>query len=341
MRDGIAVGGSILVDHIKRIDIFPREGMLTPILSESHAIGGCVTNTGISLKRLDPSLRVVASGCVGSDEWGRFVLDAFHAAGLETSGVHRLSDTPTGYTDVFSTGGTRTFFVNTGANDAYAPECVDFDALNARMLHTGYLLLLKQMDAPDGVYGTHMARMLHEARRRDIITSIDAVSEDSDRFHRIVPAALPYCNYVVFNEIEASRTVGIAARDASGALIWDSLPALCEALLALGVETGVVIHCPEAGIFMDARGKWACVRSLQLPPGFVQGSLGAGDAFCAGVLHGLYTGMDPTDMLRLANCAAAGCLSRPDATSGVGRAEEMLRLKGAYGLAGDVWTDGK
>ena len=337
MPAGIAIGGNILVDHIKQIGVFPSEGMLSPILSESHALGGCVSNTAISLKRLDPGLRVAASACVGADEWGRYALAQYAEAGIDTRGIHTLPDVPTGYTDVFSTASTRTFFVNNSSNDRYSLEYIDFDALDVRMLHMGYLLLLGHMDSPDEAFGTQMARSLWEAKRRGIYTSIDAVSENSDRFCHIIPAALPYCNAVIFNEIEASRTTGIPVRAADEALLWDNLPALCEALLDFGVEDVVVIHSPEMGIWMDTRREWICVRSLALPQGFIQGSVGAGDAYCAAVLHGIYHKMEPVDILRLANCAAAGCLSRQDANSGVGTVREMLRLGEAYAVQDDLW----
>ena len=43
-------------------------------------------------------------------------------------------------------------------------------------------------------------------------TSVDVVSEDSDRFARIVTPALKYVDYCILNEIEAGKTAGFKIR---------------------------------------------------------------------------------------------------------------------------------
>lgn len=330
MRNGIAIGGNIFVDNLKRIDFFPEEGMLSPIRTEEMSVGGCVSNTAISLKCLAPSLDVRAVGCIGNDRAGRFVRDTYNQCGLNTQGLTTLQGVPTGYTDVFATPKTRTFFVNVGANALFDMQYLDLSQLDVRILHLGYLLLLECMDSADKECGTVMARALREAQSLGIKTSIDIVSEDSDRFQRIVPAALQYCNYVIINEIEAGRTVGISPRDADGKLIGKNLLWICSALLEKGVSECVILHFPEAGLWMDTTMRWKCVKSLALPDGYIKGSVGAGDAFCASALYGLYNELEPYEILRLANSAAAGCLSAPDGTSGIGTAKQMLRLNKIY-----------
>lgn len=337
MGEGIAIGGNIFVDRLKKIDCYPTEGMLTPIRSESMSIGGCVTNTGISLKRLAPGLRVEAIGCVGDDQDGAFVRGAFEKNGLDTGGVVTLPGVPTGYTDVFATPQTRTFFVNTGANARFGPEHINLDALDVRMLHLGYALLLERMDSPDEESGTVLAGVLRQAQQRGLRTSIDVVSEDSDRYGRIVPAALRHCNYLIINEIEAGKTAGIPARNEDDTLAWERLPAICAALLDMGVSDCVILHSPETAIWMDSAKSWVGMRSLALPEGFIKGTVGAGDAFCAAALYGIYTRMAPEELLRLANCAAAGCLACEDGTAGVGAAEEMLSRYRQYAAEEELW----
>jgi len=341
MRDGITIGGNIFVDYLKQIDFYPGEGMLVPIRAQSMSIGGCVSNTGISLKRLSPSLDVRVIGCVGKDSAGDFVRDIYRKNDLGVEGITTIDSKPTGYTDVFATikANTRSFFVNIGANGSFDHTHIDYDGLDTKILHMGYILLLEKMDSPDDEYGTVMARALHEAQKRGIKTSIDVVSEDSDRFRSIVPPSLKYCDYAILNEIEAGRTVGINPRDESGALIWETLPVICEKLMEFGVRENVIVHCPETGIMMDSRRKWVGMRSLSLPDGFIKGSVGSGDAFCAGSLLGLHNGLSAEETLRLANSAAAGCLSSEDGTGGVGTIEHMLELHKQYSVTNEVWRD--
>ena len=73
MRSGIAVAGSILVDEINEISAYPCSGELTQIKSVTKAVGGCVPNVAIDLKRLCPALTVKAVGKVGADENGEYV----------------------------------------------------------------------------------------------------------------------------------------------------------------------------------------------------------------------------------------------------------------------------
>ena len=62
----IAIAGSVLVDRINEIAAYPHEGELTQIRRVSRAVGGCVPNVAIDIKRVDPSLDVLAVGCVVS-----------------------------------------------------------------------------------------------------------------------------------------------------------------------------------------------------------------------------------------------------------------------------------
>ena len=340
MKNGIAIGGNILVDYLKQIDVYPDEGMLAITRSQGMSVGGCVCNTGISLKRLAPSMDVQVIGCIGSDSAGEYVHSVFSENNLDTTRIIPLDTVPTGYTDVFlaTKTNTRTFFVNMGANNLFNLNHMDFDRLDMRILHMGYILLLETMDSPDSDYGTVMARVLSEAQRRGVKTSIDVVSEVSDRYTTIVPPSLKYCNYAILNEIEAGKTVGISPRAKDGSLIWESLPVICEKIIDMGVKDHVIVHCPETGIIMDSKKKWTGMRSLCLSDGYIKGSVGSGDAFCAGTLFGLYNELSPEELLRLSNSAAAGCLSAEDGTSGVGTTVSMMKLHEQYSVADEKWT---
>ena len=66
------------------------------------------------------------------------------------------------------------------------------------------------------------------------------------------------------------------------------------------------------------------VRSAKLPQGYIQGTVGAGDAFCAGALLGAYRGEALKDALWYGAVAAACSLGKPGATEGVRKMEEAL-----------------
>ena len=65
------------------------------------------------------------------------------------------------------------------------------------------------------------------------------------------------------------------------------------------------------------------VPSYALPDNFIQGTTGAGDAFCAGVLHGIYKGWSDREILEFGSARAVMALSAADAVSGMCTEEEI------------------
>ena len=333
MKKGICCAGNMIVDITYPIETWPRQNELTHITEGiTQSTGGCVCNTITDLARLDPALPLVASGFAGHDAEGDFVLSELGKyPNIDLSMVQR--DGRTSFTAVMSNNRTkeRTFFQHAGANAYYGEDHIDWEKLDVDILHVGYILLLPALDAPDAEYGTKMARLLHRAQEKGIKTSIDVVSEAGDRFAKLVTPALKYADYCVINELEAQQTTGITLLGEDGILRKEKLPAALHRLKELGVSGWAVIHCPELGCGMDETGAYFEVPSLKLPKGWIQGTVGAGDAFCAGILYGAEMGWTLEKALTLGACAAAASLSRVGASDGVGTAEEVLKLYDLYG----------
>lgn len=88
---------------------------------------------------------------------------------------------------------------------------------------------------------------------------------------------------------------------------------------------------PEGVYIRDRAGKRYSRGSLVLPEGYIAGAVGAGDAFCAGMLYGLHEGWDVLESAGLGSCCAAASLSRPGASEGVLPLEETLKLAKRFG----------
>lgn len=332
MKASVCVAGNIVVDRLYPINGYPARGELTQICDGiSLSTGGAVCNTGMDIAALLPGAAVSAAGMVGRDADGDFAVQRMTEGGVDCSRVRRAS-LPTAFTAVMNDlgSGERTFFTYAGANREFDRSAVDLDGLSADLFHIGYILLLDALDAPDAEYGTQMAHLLADIRARGIKTSVDVVSESGDRFARLVPPALRYTDYCVINELEASATTGIPLRAPDGALLVSALPRALEKLHEMGVAEWAVIHAPEGGYGMDRRGEYVSANSLALPADFIQGKVGAGDAFCAGVLASAAQNASLADAVRLGIATAAMSLSRPDATSGVGCADDGLALYAKY-----------
>ena len=329
----VTLCGTLLLDEVKMIDRYPEKGMLVTIRSVKRAVGGAVPNSGIDLKRLDNNVAVEALGMVGNDDKGRFITETLEKEGLDTSRVIVSDTAPTSFTDVMTLEetGERTFFTMRGACSEFCVEDVDVDALDCDIFHFGYLLLLDAFDKENSEYGTEAARLLAAVQARGIKTSIDVVSEDSDRFERVVRPALKYCDYVVINEIEGGRVAGVSPHDENGVLSLSRLEEICRRLMALGVREAVTIHCPRLSCALDKDGKFSVLPSVALPRKSIVGTVGAGDAFCAGMLYGFVMGKSAEESMRIASCASICNLLVPDSVSGARSLAETLKMEEIYG----------
>lgn len=332
-RTGIAAAGNWIVDHVKTIDVFPQQDTLVNILGINHGNGGSAYNVLKDIARLGSPFPLEAIGLIGNDADGEEILRDCRAHGIDTSQLKTTGLAPTSFTDVMTvkSTGRRTFFHHRGANALFDIEHVDLAATNARIFHLGYLLLLDRLDERDEKFGTRAAVLLEKAQSLGFKTSLDVVSEDSDRFPRIVKPALRHTDYAILNELEAERTTGIATR-VVGALSIDGLKRAARELLGLGVREWIVIHFPEGGYALSRSGEECFQPSLRLPEGFVAGTAGAGDAFCSGVLFGVHENWPMEKSLTLGVCAAATSLSHPTCSEGVTRLDDALALIGKFGF---------
>ena len=311
-RTGIAVAGTVIVDKINEISAYPGIGELTQIRSIQNAIGGCVPNVALDLKKIAPELPISAIGTIGDDPEGVFVTDTLSAGGLDISGLTVKAGEKTSFTDVMSIpGGQRTFFTYPGASAGFGVEDIDFDSLNAKMLHLGYFLLLQKVDDGDGL------KILQKAQEYGIETSIDLVSENSDRYGLVLPC-LPYTDYLIVNELEAGKLAGIEPAK-------ENLQEIARTLKEMGVRKKVIVHMPDCSVCYSEAG-YSCLGSYVLPDGYIQGTTGAGDAFCAGALMGIYNGLDDVKIMEFASGCAVMALGSPDATSGMKTQQEIIEL---------------
>jgi sugar/nucleoside kinase (ribokinase family) len=328
MENGIAFAGNLIVDRVKFIESWPKEQTLTTIVDQASSVGGLACTCALDMAKLDPAIPLKVIGIVGNDGLGEYILQEFAShPSIDASMVWKEGETS--YTDVMTTpDGRRTFFHFRGSNALLNPGHFDFDKIRAGILHIGYILLLDGLDASAGAgaekYPTTMCRVLAEARAHGIATSIDVVSEDSERYATLVPPALKYTDYCVINEIEAGRTTGIPLREGNR-LLENNLAKCAEALAAAGVGRWVIIHSPELSCGYDVREKkYYQEPSWEIPEGFKVSSVGAGDAFACGILYGAYQGWDIRKSIHTAGAIAAFSLSGSGGSDAIKPIKELL-----------------
>ena len=324
----LVIAGNILVDIVKNIDSYPKIGMLSHITDMSMAVGGCVPNTAINLAKIDKNIPICASGLVGDDANGKFVVSELEKVGIDTSLILYSKTNTTGFSDVMSLeGGERTFFFKKGTNEDFSPEHIDVDKLDCDLFHIGYILLLDKFDAEDAEYGTVMARLLKKVQDKGIKTSIDVVSSNTADYGKMILPALKYSNYAIINEIECCKIFNLESYDENGRLLKDNVELAMRKMAEAGVKDKVIIHCKETAFAYDVKtNAFTEVPSLKIPSEMIKGSVGAGDTFCAGSLYGIYHGLSDEQILKFASAAAACNLFAANSVDGIKSKEEILDM---------------
>jgi sugar/nucleoside kinase (ribokinase family) len=332
-RQGLLAAGNWIIDYTKIIDIYPAQDALCNILSETYGNGGSPYNLLIDLARLEAPFPLEALGLVGDDKDGEAIRADCLRHHIEAGQLRICKEAHTSYTDVMlvKATGRRTFFHQRGANALLGPEHFDFTASRAKLFHLGYLLLLDRLDQPDPEHGTVAAGLLKQAHAAGFKTSIDVVSEDSDRFAAIVRPALKHADYAILNEFEAERTTGLPIRAEQG-IDAPRLRAAARNLLEAGVREWAVVHFPEGAIAAGRDGRILYQGSVRLAQEKIIGTTGAGDAFGAGLLYGLHEGKPMEECLQYAVCAAAACLTEANCSGGIRSLAQCLELGKACGF---------
>lgn len=319
-RSGIICAGNWIVDLVHDIEHWPAESDLVRIGRQTRGVGGGAANVIAALAKFETGLPLWPMGAIGDDEFGAFIQHTCQDLGLSSDQLAVKAGIPTAHTHVMSVAGrSRTFFYQAGANDAL---CADdfpagtFASTPARLFYLGYLTLLGELDriGPDGA--TEAARVLARAQRAGLITCVDLVSAQHGEFERIVAASAPVTDYLIVNEIEAARALGadLGPEQATDPHI---LLRMGRDLREKGVCKAVVIHCEACAIWSGADGATFVAPVDPLPPGEIASHLGAGDAFCAGILFALHEGWTPEQALDLANAAARASLKGMTATGAI------------------------
>ncbi len=298
--------GILVADVVaKPVDVFPDRGRLVLVEQMQLHTGGCASNTAIGLARIGVSAEVI--GKVGRDGFGDFFLAVMEREGVDAAHIMRDDAANTSSTMVLVHGdGERSFIHYIGANAALRLEHIDLAALaGSKLLHVAGALLLPGLD------GAPMARLLQQAKRRRLITSLDTAWDSTGRWMTLVQPSLPYLDYFL-PSIEEARMLTGAQRPAD----------VAAALLEHGVGV-VALKMSQDGCYVASR-----TGNVRLPAFDVTAvdATGAGDAFAAGFLAGVVKGWDLEQTARFANAVGALCVLAIGTTAGIKGMGETLQF---------------
>jgi sugar/nucleoside kinase (ribokinase family) len=297
--------GILVADLVgKPLRAVPEPGRLVLVEEMGLYTGGCATNAATALARL--GLPVELMGKIGQDALGDFVLRAMEARRIGTRGVKRDPEAGTSATMVIvDPAGERRFIHYMGANARYTLADVDWGMLaGASILHVAGSLVLP------GIDGEPTAELLRRARQMDVVTFLDTVWDDTGRWMQLLEPCLPEIDYFIPSLPEAQAITGL-----------EEPHQVARALLDRGVGTVGLKMGAEGCLVLTGEGE-----ELRLPAFEVEviDATGAGDAFAAGFIAGVWQGWPLEKTARFANAVGALCVTGMGANGGVRSLPETL-----------------
>jgi sugar/nucleoside kinase (ribokinase family) len=279
----------------------PERGSLVLVEEMGLYLGGCAANTALALARLGVPVSLV--GKVGADALGGFVIEELAASGVSTDAIRPDPSIGTSATMVMiDPDGERRFVHYIGASASLTAGDVDPDLVTgASILHVAGSLVLPGLD------GQPTADLLHRAHDAGVVTFLDTAWDAGGRWLSVLAPALPYVDYFVPSLVEAQAMTGLKHPVDVG-----------RALLDRGAGT-VALKMGASGCLVMRLGQEAmAIPAYEVP---VVDATGAGDAFAAGFIAGVYHNFTLTDSARLANAVGALCVTEHGAAGGVASLE--------------------
>ncbi|MCD0447257.1 ribokinase [Glycomyces sp. A-F 0318] len=295
----VLVVGSVNIDDAVRVPRFPGPGETLSASASDTALGGKGANQAVAAARAGASVRMV--GAVGERD-GSAMLAALEADGIETDGIARLEDTPSGRAFVFiDDAAENSIVIVPGANRAI-PEAAVREA--CRALGPGDVLLL-QNEIPAAV--SRLAAGLARGAGALVVWNAAPAPVSAEEL-------VPDADLLVVNEHELASLAalhGVAEADVDGLM----------AGLARAAGADVICTLGAAGAAYGVAGGTG--RAAARPVEAVD-TTAAGDTF-AGYFAAL-SDLPLPDRLRHALDAASLAVTRPGASPSVPRRPEVELL---------------
>ncbi len=320
-----------------------QPGKLIDVGNLAFTAGGCVSNTGIALRRFGADVTLMCK--VGKDQFAKIIQETYQSYDCKTSLIHDESEM-TSYTIIIAPPGSDRFFLhNSGTNNSLKAKDLDFDIISkAGFFHFGYPTVMREFFINEG---KELVTLFKKVKSMGIITSMDVAGIDPQGkqakldWHTILTNTLPYVDFFTpsFEELcfmlDKERYFTLKKK-AQGEDICkflslkNDVEPLAKKALSLGCRA-VLLKCGAAGMYLttadteamnsvftgEQAKNWASVSLFEesfLPDVFLSGT-GAGDTSIASFLFNVSQDKTPKECLSLAVATGTVCLGSYDAFS--------------------------
>lgn len=247
--------------------------------------GGAAGNVAVALSRLKTPVRLLSA--VGADTVGEHLLLRLVGEGVDVSYVRKLRGSTTGITVGFvEPGGYRTLFTYRGASEENVIRAEEV----AQLLRGVCLVFISGYTARNRDRGESVVSLATEASKRSVRVAIDLGGFTGEHGY-LLPELRGRVGYVFLNEEELLEVTGA-----------ESVEEGLDELYSTTKPQIIFLKRGERGCLVREGGTVETVPAYRV---HVVDTTGCGDAFDAGVLHGILRGYRAVDAARLGSLLAA------------------------------------
>ena len=316
MNKGVIGLGMWCVDTTYKINELPERGKLEPILDSFQCVGGGPSNVLTDLSSLGFNYPMIAMGSIGLDGNASIIKHHLKKNNIQINYLISSKTVPTSQTVCMSEKkNERTFLYYPGANNLLDTKHFKIDDLKSKpkILYIGYLTLLGKLDRFN-YNKTRLNIVLEKAKKKNLITIIDLVSNKTSHFQKIVYSALPFTDYLLLNEIEAQLLFKKSIKKNDNYLNIKLILQLTKKIFKKGLLKGLIIHNSKESVSV-LKDQTHNIKSKIIPQQKIKNAVGAGDAFCAAFIYGIHENWNIEKILKKAH-AAGTAMMKIDASSG-------------------------
>jgi ribokinase len=302
-RPKVTVLGSLNMDISVTVPRLPAPGATVLGSAAQFTPGGKGANQAVAAARLGADVRMV--GCVGDDDFGRQLLAALRAEGIDADATRVVRSVPTGLAMIaVDQAGQNLIIVAPGANRQVGPA----DAAKAATNSSDILVLSAEIPVPA------IEQALAQTPGRKILNLAPAPENAAE----LVAAAGEHLDWLVVNESEAAAVLG---HPVSG--LANAKKAATE-LTAKGPRHAVVTAGAHGAALAGSDGKHT-VEGFTVT---AVDTVGAGDTFVGALAVALAAGVPAPEAVRAAAAAGAAAVTRHGAQAAMPRPADILAATG-------------
>ncbi|MDC3423280.1 ribokinase [Aquibacillus sp. 3ASR75-11] len=281
----VSIVGSINMDLTITTNKMPMQG--ETVLGNDFATypGGKGANQAVAAARLGANVNMI--GAVGSDSFGKTLLNYLETEGINIEGVHTATNKPTGIANIILSEDDNRIIVASGANKLVLPELVEkhVDLIK----HSDVLLLQLEIPIETVMY------TLKVASKYNVPIIVNPAP-----YQPLPDALFKATTYLTPNEIEAES--------------------IKNDLLFESIKEKLIVTTGDKGVQYFENGTKQFLPSYQVE---VKDTTGAGDTFNGAFATKLGIGASITEAVQFANAAAALSVTKVGAQSGMPKKQEV------------------